>query len=61
VAERAEFRTDITLSTDEVFDVLARCDEVVTSGEVEGDLASRRTRWAAWSWDRDREAGVLDD
>ena len=38
MAERAEFRNEITLSRDEVFDVVARCDEVVTYAEAEGEL-----------------------
>jgi hypothetical protein len=38
MVERAEFRSEITLSRDEVFDVVARCDEVVTYAAAEGEL-----------------------
>ena len=38
MAERAEFRSEITLRRDEVFDVVARCDEVVTCAEAAGEL-----------------------
>ena len=38
MAERADFRSEITLSRAEVFDVVARCDEVVTYAEAAGEL-----------------------
>jgi hypothetical protein len=64
MAERAEFRSEITLSRDEVFDVVARCDEVVTYAEGAGELG------VAFAADSVRklllgrlmgEAGGLDD
>lgn len=40
MAERPEFRNEITLSRDEVFDIVARCDEVVTYAEAAGELGT---------------------
>ena len=39
MGERPEFRTEITLSRDEVLDVLASCDEVVGHAEAAGELS----------------------
>ena len=37
--ERAEFRDEITLSSDEVLDVVARCEEVVIYAEGIGEVS----------------------
>ena len=38
MAERADFRNEITLSRDEVLDVVASCDEVVVHAEAIGEV-----------------------
>jgi hypothetical protein len=38
MAERVEFREEITLQRDEVLDAVARCDEVVGRAEAVGEL-----------------------
>ncbi len=38
MGDRAEFADAITLSRQEVFDVVARCDEVVGRAEAVGEL-----------------------
>ena len=39
MADVAQFRDEITLSRDEVFDVVARCDEVVGHAEAMGQMS----------------------
>ncbi len=39
MAEWPNFRSDITLSRDEVFDVVASCDEVVGQAEAIGEMS----------------------
>ena len=39
MARRAEFRTQITLSREEIFDVVASCDEVVGHAEDVGEMS----------------------
>lgn len=39
MAERPQFRDGITLSRDEVLDVVARCDEVVGHAEASGEMS----------------------
>jgi uncharacterized protein Yka (UPF0111/DUF47 family) len=39
MAQRAEFRTQITLSREEIFDLVASCDEVVGHAEDVGEMS----------------------
>lgn len=39
MAQPVEFSTQITLSTDEIFDVVASCDEVVGHADDVGEMS----------------------
>ncbi len=39
MAERPEFREEIVLNRDEVFDVVAACDEIVGHAEAIGEMS----------------------
>jgi hypothetical protein len=39
VAERPEFRDEVRLSKDDVFDIVARCDEIVSHAEAIGEMS----------------------